>query len=71
MVGTHEDKLTYQDAVAHFMTYTDASRVDVVTSSHPFVDGSLDRMDELRNRKPWEPNPFVMGQGYSRRFLKF
>ena len=69
-VGEIEDKLVYGESVAHFLTYTDAAKVDVVIFSHPFVDNSTDRMEKLRNRKPGEPHPFVIGQEKSRRYLE-
>lgn len=70
VVGTLEDKKVYRDAVNHFLSYSDAAKVDVVISNHPFADGSLDKMEELRNRKPGDPNPFVLGQERSRRFFE-
>jgi metallo-beta-lactamase class B len=64
-----KDKLVYRESLGHFRKYTEAAKADVVMSSHPFVDGSLERMKELRNRKPGEANPFVVGQEVVRRFL--
>lgn len=43
--------------------------MDVVTSNHPFVDGSIDRMSELRQRQEGEANPFVVGAENVRRFF--
>jgi metallo-beta-lactamase class B len=42
-------------------------RVDVELSNHPFVDGSLLKLDALSRRRPGEPHPFVTGnQGFKR-----
>lgn len=70
VVGTLEDKKVYRNSVKHFLTYTDAAKVDVVISNHPFVDGSLELMKKLRNKKTGEPNPFVYGQERARRFFE-
>jgi len=69
IVGEIADKELYREAVAHWVEYTDAMNVDVVISSHPFVDGSVDRMAELRNRQPGEANPFVIGKESARRYF--
>ncbi|MBU3217330.1 MBL fold metallo-hydrolase [Clostridium estertheticum] len=70
VVGTLADKVVYRDSIKHFLSYTDNAKVDVVISDHPFADGSLEKMEELRNLKPGEPNPFVLGQERSRRFFE-
>jgi metallo-beta-lactamase class B len=70
VVGTLEDKKVYRDAVKHFLSYLDNAKVDVVISDHPFADGSLEKMEQLRNRKSGEPNPFVLGQERARRFFE-
>ncbi|ETI88496.1 MBL fold metallo-hydrolase [Clostridium sp. LQ25] len=70
VVGTLEDKKVYRDAVNHFLSYSDDAKVDVVISNHPFADGSLEKMEELRNRKPGDANPFILGQERSRRFFE-
>lgn len=64
-----EERKLYRESVQHFLTYTDAANVDVVLSSHPFVDGSVERMEELKNRKTDDPNPFVIGQDAARRYI--
>lgn len=70
VVGTLEDKAAYREAVARFISYADEANVDVVISDHPFVDGSVEFMEQLRNRKEGEPNPFVWGQEKAKRFFK-
>lgn len=69
VVGEIADKELYRESVAHWVEQTDTMNVDVVISSHPFVDGSIDRMAELRNRKPAEANPFVIGKEDARRYF--
>ncbi len=66
---TLEDMKLYEASAQHFLEYTDAAKVDVAMSNHPFVDGAIERMAELRNRKPGEPNPFVIGQDAVRRYI--
>lgn len=70
VVGELEDKKVYREAVAKFLTYVDKYKVDVVISNHPFVDGSTEIMEELKNRKPGEPNPFVYTQERARKFFE-
>lgn len=69
VVGTLTDKKLYRDAVANFVSYADKAKVDVIISSHPFVDGSIKTMETLRNRKAGEPNPFVWGREKVGRFF--
>ncbi|MEN8907343.1 MAG: cellulose binding domain-containing protein [Clostridiales bacterium] len=70
VVGTLEDKEVYRESVAKFLTYVDEYGVDVVISNHPFVDGSVKTMEELRNRQEGEPNPFVRGKEKARLFFE-
>jgi metallo-beta-lactamase class B len=69
VVGEIADKMLYRESVAHWVEYTNTMNVDVVMSSHPFVDGSVERMAELRNRQPDEANPFVIGTKDARRYF--
>lgn len=63
------DRALHRRSIEHFISYTDKARVDTITSSHPFADGSIERMQELKNRKPGEPHPFVIGQQEARNYL--
>lgn len=69
IVGTIADKKIYRKAVKHWLEYTDAMNIDIVLSSHPFVDGSLQRMKKLRNLQAREPNPFIIGKQAARRYF--
>jgi metallo-beta-lactamase class B len=70
VVGTVEDKKVYREAVAKFLTYVEDNKVDVVISNHPFVDGSPEIMEKLKNRKAGEEHPFVLTQERTRRFFE-
>lgn len=51
----------YVASLERFEKLAREARVDVVLSNHPFVDGSLAKMNTLR-ADPAGPNPFVIGQ---------
>lgn len=70
VVGSLGDKKVYRASIEKFLGYVDRMHVDVVISNHPFVDGSLKVMDQLRARKAGEPHPFVYGQDRVRRFFQ-
>lgn len=70
VTGKLPDKLLYRESVANFLKYVDALKADIVISSHPFVDGSLMRMEQIRNSKPGARNPFVIGQRDARRYIE-
>ena len=55
-----EAQRQYLTAFDHFASFTSKLGVDVELSNHPFVDGSLTRMEQLRT-KPNDPNPLVIG----------
>ena len=60
----HEYKV-YLDSMAKFLGYVDILKPDIAMSSHPFVDGSIRRMELIREcddrRRPprpmWPPQP--------------
>lgn len=56
------DNEKYSKSIDYFNKFTDAAQVDVEISGHPFVDNSVERMENLRNRKDGEQNPYVIGQ---------
>ena len=53
---------TYRESVERFIGIIESARVDVVLTAHPFVDGTLDRIARLQQRRPGEPHPFVIGR---------
>ncbi len=64
-----EDRQVHRDSVHEFLKRMEAAKVDVLISSHPFVDGSHLRMDELRQRKADQPHPFVIGEDAAWRYM--
>lgn len=64
------DRRLHRASIKHFMAYMEKAKVDTITSSHPFVDGSVERMKELKNRTSGEANPFVIGQQKAEKYLK-
>ena len=69
-VGNLADLKVYRESVTHFLSYVNDLGVDVIISNHPFVDGSVDRMSELRDRAEGEANPFVVGNEQVNTFLE-
>ena len=58
---------TYINALDYFSAYTKAANVDVALNAHPFVDNTAGLMKLLKNRKPGDPHPWVIGRvGYTR-----
>jgi metallo-beta-lactamase class B len=55
-----EAQRQYLASFEHFERFTKPMGVDVELSNHPFVDGSLAKMETLR-ANPDGPNPFVIG----------
>jgi metallo-beta-lactamase class B len=74
----------YLESMAKFLTYVDELEPDIAISSHPFVDGSIRRMelirecDEPRNRHDnrgrkdlcGPHNPFLIGKEAARRYFE-
>ena len=58
---------TYINSLDYFSAYTKAANVDVALNAHPFVDNTAGLMKLLKNRKPGDPHPWVIGRdGYTR-----
>jgi metallo-beta-lactamase class B len=58
---------TYINALDYFSAYTKAANVDVALNAHPFVDNTAGLMKLLKNRKPGDTHPWVIGRvGYTR-----
>jgi len=60
---------TYIKSVAHFKEEAKKAKVDVELQNHPLFDNFTDKLAKLQNRKPGEPNPFIVGQGNYGKFL--
>jgi metallo-beta-lactamase class B len=58
---------SYINALDSFSVHTKAAGVDVALNQHPFVDNTAGLMKLLKNRKPGDPHPWVIGRvGYMR-----
>jgi metallo-beta-lactamase class B len=75
----YSDIATWRNSMAYFLTYVDKLGADVAISSHPFVDGSVRRMEEIREcngRHGWWRelcglrNPFLIGKEAARRYFE-
>lgn len=54
--------LAFRRSLNHFADYTDLMQADVVLSNHTVGDDGLTRVAALANRKPGDPNPYVVGR---------
>ena len=52
----------YLSAVDYFAQFTGADKVDVEMSAHGWVDDTFARLEQLKQRQPGQPHPFVIGQ---------
>ena len=59
----------YIRSVAHFGEWAKKMNVDVELQNHPLYDGMEARLARLKERKPGQPHPFVVGQPAYQRFL--
>lgn len=72
------DMQVYLDSMAKWFTYVDDLKPDIAISSHPFVDGSIRRMEIIREcqgkrgrRDVCGPrNPFLLGHEGARRYFE-
>jgi metallo-beta-lactamase class B len=68
----------YLDAMAKWFTYVDNLKPDIAISSHPFVDGSIRRMEIIRECQDKRGrqdvcgphNPFLIGKEGARRYFE-
>ena len=59
------------NSIQHFEEWTKKMKVDVELENHPGTwDGFPDKLAAVRNRKPGQPNPFVVGQQNYIKFLE-
>ena len=52
----------YSNSIQHFESVAREMQADVELENHPIMDGTFDKMAALKNRKPEQPNPFVVGE---------
>ena len=60
----------YVRSLAHFGNMTEQAKVDVELQNHPFYDGFQEKLAKVRERKPSEPNPFIVGQANYSHFVE-
>lgn len=58
----------YLSSIEHFQAVTREMKVDIELENHPIMDGAFDKMAALKDRKPGQPHPFVVGQAGVRKF---
>jgi metallo-beta-lactamase class B len=59
----------YLKSLNHFKEITQKMNADVELVNHPIMDGAFDKMARLKERKPGQPNPFVVGTAGFQKFL--
>jgi metallo-beta-lactamase class B len=68
--GPLPDRLQiYADTAAKYHDILKQENADVLLSNHVFFDAAVAKMAALKDRKPNEPNPFVVGNDSVQRFL--
>ncbi|HYQ46530.1 MAG TPA: MBL fold metallo-hydrolase [Polyangiaceae bacterium] len=58
----------YERSVQHFDTVSNEAKVDGILNTHTFIDGTAARLEQARNRKAGEPNPFLIGTANAHRY---
>src|SRR5262245_32366189 len=59
----------YISSVEHWGDVTKRMRVDVEIQNHPMYDGFLTKLERLKQRKPGDSNPFLVGSDSYQRFV--
>jgi metallo-beta-lactamase class B len=68
--GPLPDRLQlYYDTTAKYRDVMKQENTDVLLSNHVGFDAAVPKMAALKERKPEEPNPYVVGQDTVQRFL--
>jgi metallo-beta-lactamase class B len=60
---------TYSDSARRFKQIAAAAGADVLISNHTIFDGSKTKLPALAQRKPGDPNPYVIGKDGVQRYL--
>ena len=58
----------YEQSIQHFDTVSAEAKVDGILNTHIFIDGTAARLAQARQRKPGQPNPFLIGTANARRY---
>jgi metallo-beta-lactamase class B len=68
--GPLPDRLQlYSDTTVKYRDIMKQEHADVLLSNHVSFDAAVAKMGSLKERKPGEPNPFVVGEDTVQRFL--
>ena len=68
--GPLPDRLQlYSDTTVKYRDILKRENTDIFLSNHVAFDAAIPKMAALKDRKPGEPNPFVVGQDAVQRFL--
>lgn len=68
--GPLSDRLKiYADTTEKYHDILKTENVDIFLSNHVTFDAAVAKMEALKERKPGDPNPFVVGQDAVQRFL--
>jgi metallo-beta-lactamase class B len=68
--GPLRDRLqVYSDTTTKYHEILRQEKADIFLSNHTSYDAAVPKMAALKDRKPGEPNPFVVGQDAVQRFL--
>ena len=59
----------YINSVEHWGDVTRRMKVDVEIQNHPMYDGFVAKLERLKQRKPGDPNPFLVGSDSYQRFV--
>lgn len=60
----------YAESAARFREVAKAANADVLLSNHTAYDGTTVKLPALANRKPGQPNPYVMGTDAVQRYFR-
>lgn len=60
--GNLEALMEFRRGLDHFADATDRMQADVIMSNHTVGDDGLTKIAQLAQRKPGEPNPYVVGR---------
>jgi metallo-beta-lactamase class B len=58
----------YERSIQHFDEVSSQAKVDGILNTHTFIDGTAARLEQARQRKPGEPNPFLIGSANAHRY---
>ena len=64
-----EQLKSYVSSAGRFLDLAQGSGADVIFSNHTAFDGTLVKLDALKNRKPGDPNPWIVGKDTVKRYL--